>query len=279
MKILITALLILGFSCAYATEDCTDPHNQCGHSDDDNIEQAQDQVQNQEQIQEQENYQSLDNDQYVSVRTQYAKRAPNSYLVMQNQVEACGRTFGLSGSNTSGGWTFGVPIPRSWTPTCDLWKAAEEAQQNGHIYTSYMFQCSIKVIRKAWGEEACIEFDRRSMIELGLAPPEETVSDNVVVLAVEEYDELLIAQVQQEEFEEQQQIVEDRFAQYDNLIQAQQKEIDAHTDEQEEIEQLKIEAAKLRAAEEEAAARRAVVRDRYAKKAEEVEEEGIDNET
>lgn len=97
------------------------------------------------------------------------RRAPNNYLVMQNQVEACGRTFGFSGSNTSGGWAFGIPIPRSWTPTCDLWKAAEEAQQNGFVYVSYMFQCSIKAVRKVLGA-ACTDIEARALDELTPEP-------------------------------------------------------------------------------------------------------------
>lgn len=96
------------------------------------------------------------------------RQAPDTFLYMQNQVEACGRTFGVSGSNTSGSWTFGLPIPRSWTPTCDLWKAANEAQENGFVHLSYTFQCSIKAVRKVLGDTRCAYFEEQSLIELGL---------------------------------------------------------------------------------------------------------------
>ena len=184
-----------------------------------------------------------------------ARRAPNNFLYMQNQVEACGRTFGISGSNTSGGWTFGIPIPRSWTPTCDLWKAAEEAQQNGFIYTSYMFQCSINTVRKVLGDATCDAFEQKALIELGLIV--ETIA-NGIWLPNDEYEALLMADVDNEEYEEQQQMIEDRFSQYDNLIQAQQEEAAA---DDAEIDRLKQEAAEAANRENREVARRAAARE------------------
>jgi len=169
----------------------------------------------------------------------FAKRAPTNFLYMQNQVEACGRTFGFSGSNTSGGWAFGIPIPRSWTPTCDLWKAAEEAQQNGFIFTSYMFQCNIKAVWNVLGEDTCEKFERMSLVEMGMLeePPDLTeIYDRAA-----RYDgRWLLAEVTEEEYIEQQQFIEDKFAQYDNLIEEQQKE---HESDDAEITRLKEEAA------------------------------------
>ncbi len=149
-----------------------------------------------------------------------AQRAPNIYLNPANQVESCGRTFGISGSNTSGGWALGLPIPRSWTPTCDLWKASNEAQENGHIYTSYMFQCSIKALRKVWGDDRCGEFEDRVAMELGLDVDRRW----------------LMAEVSEEEYYEQQEQAEERYQEQQQQIEALQEERD---EEQAELEKLR----------------------------------------
>ena len=176
----------------------------------------------------------------------YGKRAPTNFLYMQNQVEACGRTFGFSGSNTSGGWAFGIPIPRSWTPTCDLWKAAEEAQQNGFIYTSYLFQCSIKVVRKVLGDYTCEGFEERALVEMGLVEPSPDLSSLYNQAAQD--GRWLLAEVTEEEYLEQQQMIEDKFAQYDSLIEEREKE---HEADDAEIARLKAIAEAVAAAEQE----------------------------
>ena len=189
----------------------------------------------------------------------HQRRAPNIYLHQANQVEACGRVFGISGANTSGGWALGVPIPRSWTPTCDLWKAANEAQENGHIYTGYMFTCSIKAIRKAWGESTCQEFERMAQNELfamiaeAPAPSAPEMSDLYNQAA--QADEYFLAQVTSEEYErdkqisdEQHELTEQRQAQQQNKIESlQQNEVELRR----ELERLR-EAAAAKAAEDEA---------------------------
>jgi hypothetical protein len=172
----------------------------------------------------------------------FGKRAPTNFLYMQNQVEACGRTFGFSGSNTSGGWAFGIPIPRSWTPTCDLWKAAEEAQQNNFVYLSYMFQCSIKAVRNVMGDELCGEFESLALVEMGIV----TEAPDLGGL----YDQAarsgwMMADITEEEYIEQQQMIADKFAQYDNLIESNQQQQAA---DDAEIARLQEEAA-ARAAE------------------------------
>ncbi len=187
----------------------------------------------------------------------HQRRAPNIYLHQANQVEACGRVFGISGANTSGGWALGIPIPRSWTPTCDLWKAANEAQENGHIYTSYMFMCSIKVIRGVWSEDTCQEFERMAQSELfamiGEAPAPPEMSDLYNQAA--QSDSFIVAQVAQEEFEaakeqaaEQHEAVEYRQSQQQNKIDSlEQNEAELRK----EVERLREEAA-AKAAEDEA---------------------------
>ena len=120
------------------------------------------------------------------------------------------------------------------------------------------------------------EFGGKRHMELPLAavviaePEPEPEPVTGVWMSDSEYDDLVMAQVQQEDFNEQQQMVVDKFAQYDHLIeanQAQQRADDA------EIERLKIEVAASKADIEARAAKRASVREKYLKKAEEKDNE------
>ena len=190
---------------------------------------------------ESDSFASSDN----ALTVNHAKRAPTTFLYMQNQVEACGRTFGFSGSNTSGGWTFGIPIPRSWTPTCDLWKAAEEAQQNGFIFTSYMFQCSIKAVRKVLTADTCEKFEDKALIELGFLEAQEITG---LWITSGEYDELTMVQVDKEEYEEQQEQVESRQTHQQHLIESQQQEIEEQDEEISDLQERQAKEAARRAA-------------------------------
>lgn len=197
-----------------------------------------------------------------SASVSFAKRAPTNFLYMQNQVEACGRTFGISGSNTSGGWAFGIPIPRSWTPTCDLWKAANEAQENGFVFTSYMFQCSIKAVRKVLGDVTCDKFERMSLVEFGMIDPPPDLTE--IYDRAAKYDERwLMADVTQEDYEQQQEEVEQRLEQQDALLSERAeliKEYDKNASERD------VEIERLKKAEAERAATRARIKARLAER-------------
>lgn len=228
---------------AYSSEDdpCRDAHDQCGHDGGDADSDANaDATASADASANAEGGAGGGGDASII----YGKRAPTNFLYMQNQVEACGRTFGFSGSNTSGGWAFGIPIPRSWTPTCDLWKAAEEAQQNGFIYLSYMFQCSIKAVRNVMGEYTCEGFEEKALVEMGLVT--ESPDLGGLYNQAAQNGRWLLAEVTEEEYIEQQQMIEDKFAQYDSLIESRQEE---HEKDDAEIERLKKVAAELKAAE------------------------------
>jgi len=263
--LLLVIFITIGFN-AYASEDDDDRGG--GDTTDPSQDQTQDQSQGQDQGQTQGQDQSLGQEQTggaqsVNLNQVYDnRRVPNIYLHQANQVEACGRVFGFSGANTSGGWAFGIPIPRSWTPTCDLWKAANEAQENGFIWLSYAFQCSIKTIRRTMGDTVCTGIERAAETELmasmpnfpaGLLPdlsglydqaaqydPDYDPTDVLVgsvprsgqmaQVAVEEYEE------DKQAIEEQQQLVVERITQQQSLIESQE----------EEIERLRREAAELR---------------------------------
>jgi len=185
----------------------------------------------------------------VSLNQTYdSRRVPPIFLYQANQVEACGRVFGFSGANTSGGWAFGIPIPRSWTPTCDLWKAANEAQENDFIWLSYTFQCSIKTVRKTMGEDLCVSMElaaeNEMMVLMGFEAPHANLllpdlgglyNQAAQSSGHYEYDEHeghLMADITQEEYEEQQQVIADKFAQYENKIDSQEAELTSVREEQ-----------------------------------------------
>jgi len=180
----------------------------------------------------------------------HQRRAPNIYLHQTNQVEACGRTFGISGANTSGGWALGIPIPRSWTPTCDLWKATNEAQENGHVYTSYMFMCSIRAVRRVWTEETCQEFERMAESELfamigeGPAPAEPEMS--ALYNQAAQSASFITAQVAAEDFEAAKEAAQEQHEQTEYRVAQQQNKIDSLEQNEaalrEELERLQREA-------------------------------------
>lgn len=168
-----------------------------------------------------------------SVHFSSPRQVPPTYLQLSNNTESCVRVLGFSFANTSGSGMLGVPLPRG--KACDIWRAVNEAQENGHLWLSYAFMCEIKNIAKVWGLERCKQLTEEAL---------RTIDDMLgkVVLPESEYENLLMAQVQQEEIEQ----LEDRFAQQQNLIEALQKEAEDHEDKELELAALKkeVEAAK-----------------------------------
>jgi len=261
MRSLLPAVFLAISFQAFASEDdpCRENPHLCEPHDDGGVvtvdqgqDQSQDQGQDQSQDQGQDQSQSQDmvgGSQSVNLNQTYdSRRVPPIFLYQANQVEACGRVFGFSGANTSGGWAFGIPIPRSWTPTCDLWKAAEEAQENGFIWLSYAFQCSIKTVRRTMGNNTCANIERAAEVELmaampnfpsALLPDLSGLYDQAAQYEPryeehsghEGHEEHLMADVTQEEYDaqqesliEQQELVEERQTQQQNLIETLEQE-------------------------------------------------------
>lgn len=132
----------------------------------------------------------------VSVQGQ---RVPDGYFSYSPNYLDCGRVLGLQFGNSNGVGSLGVPLPRD--RSCDIWKAVEEAQQNGHIALSYAFMCEIKNIRTVWGKETCYRFaqEAQAVIATPIAQPN------------------LLAVGWEEEIQEQQAIIIDQQAEIENL--------------------------------------------------------------
>jgi len=253
--------------CSRYSSDCDTSQDQ---SQDQDQSQSQDQHQGQDQTQGQE--QSAAGGSVSLNQTYSSRRVPPIFLYQANQVEACGRVFGFSGANTSGGWAFGIPIPRSWTPTCDLWKAANEAQENGFIWMSYMFQCSIKTVRKTLGDNHCFSIENAAENEMRIAMGFEPLAHipipdlgrlyNQAAQVAEDHPHVgmvptdtldpdtyymlnqegrLVAQVAAEEFEAAVESGREQHEMTEAQIKAQEEEIDRLRRENEEIKRLQQE--------------------------------------
>ena len=85
--------------------------------------------------------------------TNYRRQVPDTTLLINSNMDNCIRVLGFSAAKDSGSLMFGIPIPRDHS--CDMWRAVNEAQENGHVLLSYAFMCEIKNIRKTWGLEKC----------------------------------------------------------------------------------------------------------------------------
>lgn len=184
-------------------------------------------------------------------------QVPNAYFSYTPNFIDCGRVLGFQYGNTNGIGSFGVPLPRD--KACDIWKAVNEAQENGHILLSYAFMCEIKNIKKVWGLEKCKEItDTAGDWWLAMVnEEEEDLADAVnrfvpppdsVVIAQEEHDdleeELRVTQMQlgyvqneHEEQREQQQQVQQKIQQYEQREARKQEELDAFLEELESRQQ------------------------------------------
>lgn len=91
----------------------------------------------------------------IHSETNVPKQVPNAYFSYTPNFIDCGRVLGFQYGNSNGIGSFGVPLPRD--KACDIWKAVNEAQENGHILLSYAFMCEIRNIRKVWGKDRCNE--------------------------------------------------------------------------------------------------------------------------
>jgi len=161
-------------------------------------------------------------------------------------------TFGMSRLNSTSGYALGYAYMLDSERNTALTFAVGVAGDETAAKASFGFE---------FGGTRKMEIPALSDLynEAAIAPePEpEPVPVGSVVITEDEYHGFLLAQVQQEEFEEQQQMVADKFAQYDSLIEERMKE---HEKDDAEIERLKLEAEALRAADEKRAANRAYVR-------------------
>ena len=173
----------------------------------------------------------------------------NVVVVPNNNTANCMRVFGLSFGNGDGAGGLGYPHRDK---ACDFEQAADDAAAIGNHKIAWWWRCHKKNLLKTFktkdmsDEMAQLSCWNSMMDMLSVPGSDDPLPAGQVIIPESEYQELMLAQVQQEDLE----LLEERYAQQQNLIDALQEEVAEHDSEQEEIDRLKRESAKLRAAQE-----------------------------
>jgi hypothetical protein len=157
----------------------------------------------------------------TEINSRTENNSTNIVLVPNNNTENCLRVWGLSfgREGTAGG--IGVPTRSA---ACDFEQAADDAAALGNHRLAWYWRCHKKNIYKPFkqnGEqkEVAIRQCYTEMWQL-LAPEPDPTPVGYQLVSDDEYEELLMAQVQQEEIEQ----LEDRYAQQQSLIEEMQEE-------------------------------------------------------
>lgn len=199
----------------------------------------------------------------VSSETSFNSESNNTNVVLvpNNNTSNCMRVYGISFGNSDGAAGLGIPTRDK---ACDYEQAADDAAATGQHSIAWYWRCKKKHLYKAFDGEtaeakslACFNA-MRYMMAVPTGSTGYTAED------------MLMAQVSKEEYEEQQMLVETRMEQQQNLIESLKAD---HDDKDAEIERLKRESARLRAEQKQQeqadAARRAAALKALSKKSEE----------
>lgn len=163
----------------------------------------------------------------------------NVVLVPNNNTANCMRVFGLSFGNGDGAGGLGYPHRDR---ACDFEQAADDAAAIGNHKIAWWWRCHKKNLLKTFKTRDMTDEQAQlacwnSMVQM-LEAPEPQAGFGYSA------DGTMMAQVSVEEYEEQQELVEQRINQQQNLIESLKAD---HEDKDAEIERLKREAARLRA--------------------------------
>jgi hypothetical protein len=173
----------------------------------------------------------------------------NVVVVPNNNTANCMRVFGISFGSGDGAAGIGYPHRDK---SCDFEQAADDAAATGNHKIAWWWRCHKKALYQTFrtsgssNEQAKLACWNSMMEMLSIPGSDEPVPAGQVIIPEDEYETLMMAQVQQEDLE----LLEERYAQQQSLIEELKEEVAEHDSEQEEIDRLKREAAKLRAAQE-----------------------------
>jgi hypothetical protein len=174
------------------------------------------------------------------------------------------RVWGISFGTHEGAAGLGLPTRDA---SCDFEQAADDAAATGNHKIAWWWRCQKKNLYKTFETNRTREQAKlacwNSMVEMIM--PE---TAGKVLIPEEEYENLLMAQVQQEEVEQ----VQDKLAQQQGLIEELQKEVEEAEDQTKELERLKREAARLRAAQEAEKKEDAETREKFKRRLEQRQE-------
>lgn len=172
------------------------------------------------------------------------ENTPDIVTVTPGSGDTCKAHIGFGVAVPGLGTSMNIPLPGK---ECRKLKAYDRAIAMRQWQAAEIMFCSLKEVKAEFKSFGLKCVDILTLHLHRLTPDPEPVAGKVSITQAE-YAELQFAQVQAEDYEEQQQMVADKFAQYDNLIEERQAE---HERDDAEIERLRREAAALRAAEKE----------------------------
>ena len=191
------------------------------------------------------------------------ENTPDVVTITPGSGDSCKAHVGFSASVPGIGTGMTIPLPGK---ECRKLRAYDRAVAMEQWQAAEIMFCSLKEVKaefRGFGLN-CVD-----ILTLYVVPsPTETIGQ--IILTGDEYDALLVAQVQKEEFEDAVEQAENRYSQQQSLINALQEEVAGFDSEADELERLKKEAARI-AAEQEArkqaeALSRAKFKERLAKK-------------
>lgn len=219
----------------------------------------------------------------VSNNTTFSSESNNTNVVLvpNNNTSNCMRVWGISFGTSDGAAGLGLPTRDK---SCDFEQAADDAAATGNHEIAWYWRCHKPNLYKTFrqrGEEdrsAIMDCFREMRDMISVPGSDEPVPTGQVIITEEEYDSLLLAQVQQEELDEVREQAEYRYAQQQSLIDTLEQELEDHEDNLEELERLKQEAARLSAAQEAEEEERDDIRARARARLARYEEQGEDGE-
>ena len=188
----------------------------------------------------------------VENNTQFRSESNNTNVVLvpNNNTANCMRVWGISFGTSDGAAGLGLPTRDK---SCDFEQAADDAAATGNHVIAWYWRCHKPNLYKQFrsrGEEnrsAIIDCFEQMRDMISVPGSDEPVPTGQVIITEEEYNGLLLAQVQQEELDEAVEQAEYRYAQQQNRIEHLEAELEDHEDNLEELERLKQEAAELAA--------------------------------
>jgi hypothetical protein len=193
----------------------------------------------------------------------------NVVLVPNNNTANCMRVFGLSFGTGDGAAALGYPHRDS---ACDFEQAADDAAATGNHKIAWWWRCHKKALYKTFkhgqvsNEQAQLSCWNSMLDMLSVPGSDKPVPNGQVIIPEEEYDLLLMAQVQQEELDDAVENAELRFAQQQILLNDLQKELDDQEDNSAELERLKKETERVREAQKQEEIEEAELKARFKKR-------------
>lgn len=173
------------------------------------------------------------------------ENTPDIVTITPGSGDTCKAHIGFGVSVPGLGTSMNIPLPGK---ECRKLKAYDRAIAMRQWQAAEIMFCSLKEVKAEFKSFGLVCVDILTLHLHRLTPdPEPVTTTKKISITEAEYNGLLLAQVQAEDYEEQQKMVVDKFAQYDNLIEERERQI---AEDDAEIEKLKREAAALRALEE-----------------------------